>query len=172
LPVANIQHQIEQKAGEMGVDWPETEKAVLIRSIDTLWVEHLEAMASVRQGIGLRGYGQRDPLIEYKKEAYRQFGELNSLIQREVVYSVFKVAKNLENLSFPKKLKLKTKHIRIPFLWSEDFGLFSSHTKTLLFGLGSGKTQPQLHEPNFDFPDELIPTGVSMFWEIIEQIHN
>ncbi|RPA67513.1 amidohydrolase [Cyclobacteriaceae bacterium YHN15] len=71
-----------------------------------------------------------------------------------------------------KKLKLKTKHIRIPFRWSEDFGLFSSHTKTLLFGLGSGKNQPQLHEPNFDFPDELIPTGVSMFQEIIEQIHN
>lgn len=71
-----------------------------------------------------------------------------------------------------KKLKLKTKHIRIPFRWSEDFGLFSSHTKTLLFGLGSGKKQPQLHEPNFDFPDELIPTGVSMFEEILHQLHD
>jgi amidohydrolase len=71
-----------------------------------------------------------------------------------------------------KKLKLKTKHIRIPFRWSEDFGLFSSHTKTLLFGLGSGKKQPQLHEPNFDFPDELIPTGVSMFQEILHQLHD
>lgn len=70
-----------------------------------------------------------------------------------------------------KKLKLKVKHIRIPFRWSEDFGLFSKHTKTLLFGLGSGKKQPQLHEPNFDFPDELIETGVNMFWEIIKQNH-
>ncbi|WP_291785010.1 amidohydrolase [Cecembia sp.] len=70
-----------------------------------------------------------------------------------------------------KNLGLKTKHIRIPFRWSEDFGLFSSYTKTLLFGLGSGKKQPQLHEPNFDFPDELIPTGVDMFKEIIQQVH-
>ena len=70
-----------------------------------------------------------------------------------------------------KNLDLKTKHIRIPFRWSEDFGLFSSYTKTLLFGLGSGKNQPQLHEPNFDFPDELIPTGVKMFKEIMQQLH-
>ena len=48
-------------------------------------------MSSVRQGIGLRGYGQRDPLVEYKKEAFRLFNELNSLIQKEFVYSIFKV---------------------------------------------------------------------------------
>ncbi|MCH7397962.1 amidohydrolase [Belliella sp. DSM 107340] len=70
-----------------------------------------------------------------------------------------------------KKLKLKTKHIRIPFRWSEDFGHFSNHTKTLLFGLGAGKKQPQLHENNYDFPDDIIPTGVKMFEEIINQIH-
>ncbi len=80
-----------EKLRGAGVDWPRIEKAVLIRSIDTLWVEHLEAMASVRQGIGLRGYGQRDPLVEYKKEAYRLFTDLNGLIQKEVVYSIFKV---------------------------------------------------------------------------------
>ncbi len=83
--------EIEDKAKEMNVNWLELEKAVLLRSIDTLWIEHLEAMSSVRQGIGLRGYGQRDPLVEYKKEAYRLFNELNSFIQKEVVYSIFKV---------------------------------------------------------------------------------
>ena len=83
--------EIKARALEAGVNWPELEKAVLIRSIDTLWIEHLEAMASVRQGIGLRGYGQRDPLVEYKREAYRLYNELNSLIQKEVVYSIFKV---------------------------------------------------------------------------------
>lgn len=70
-----------------------------------------------------------------------------------------------------KKLDLKTNHIRVPFRWSEDFGLFSNFTKTLLFGLGSGRKQPQLHEPNFDFPDEIIPTGIQLFMGIIEQIH-
>jgi len=72
--------------------WLKIEKGVLIRSIDALWIEHLEAMAHMRQGIGLRGYGQRDPLIEYKKEAYYLFNELNSLIQKQVVYSIYKVA--------------------------------------------------------------------------------
>jgi preprotein translocase subunit SecA len=79
------------KAESAGLNWQEIEKAILIRSIDTLWVEHLEAMSSLRQGIGLRGYGQRDPLVEYKKEAYGLYNELNNLIQKEVVYSIFKI---------------------------------------------------------------------------------
>ncbi len=83
--------QTKAKAEETGWNWIELEKSVLIRAIDTLWVEHLETMASVRQGIGLRGYGQRDPLVEYKKEAYRLYNELNNLIQKEVVYTIFKV---------------------------------------------------------------------------------
>ncbi|MGY6521839.1 MAG: amidohydrolase [Mongoliitalea sp.] len=68
-------------------------------------------------------------------------------------------------------LNLSILHASQPFRWSEDFGLFSTHTKTLLFGLGSGTSQPQLHEPNFDFPDEIIPTGVGIFKKIIELIH-
>jgi preprotein translocase subunit SecA len=88
----NIYDKIKPKSKEMGIDWSQVEKAVLIRSIDTLWVEHLEAMDYMRRGIGLRGYGQRDPLVEYKKEAYQLYNELNNLIQKEVVYSIFKVA--------------------------------------------------------------------------------
>ena len=68
-------------------------------------------------------------------------------------------------------LGLDIRHVEKPFRWSEDFGLFSSHTKTLLFGLGSGLDQPQLHESNFDFPDELIETGVRMFAEIANKHH-
>ncbi|PIP33587.1 preprotein translocase subunit SecA [Candidatus Falkowbacteria bacterium CG23_combo_of_CG06-09_8_20_14_all_49_15] len=82
---------LAQTASANGVDWPQVEAAVLLRSIDTLWIEHLEAMASMRQGIGLRGYGQRDPLVEYKKEAYRLFAQLNDLIRQEAVYSIFKI---------------------------------------------------------------------------------
>lgn len=68
------------------------ELAVYLRSIDTLWIEHLEAMSYLRTGIGLRGYGQRDPLVEYKKEAFQMFNTLMSSIQNQVVYSIFKVA--------------------------------------------------------------------------------
>ncbi len=68
------------------------EKAVLLRSIDTLWVEHLEAIGYLRTGIGLRGYGQRDPLIEYKKESYKLFMELLGLISKQTAQTIFKVA--------------------------------------------------------------------------------
>ncbi len=67
------------------------ERAVKLRSVDTLWVEHLDQMDHLRRGIGLRGYGQRDPLVEYKKEAFELFHQLNSSIQNQVVYSLFKV---------------------------------------------------------------------------------
>lgn len=70
-----------------------------------------------------------------------------------------------------KALKLKTKHVRTPFRWSEDFGQFSNLTNTLLFGLGAGKKHPQLHENTYDFPDELIPTGVNLFTEVIRKIN-
>jgi preprotein translocase subunit SecA len=70
----------------------EIEKQMLLRSIDNLWVDHLVAVDYLRTGIGLRGYGQRDPLVEYKKETYRMFNELLSLIQKELVFSIFKVS--------------------------------------------------------------------------------
>lgn len=72
------------------LNFTEVEKGILIRSIDELWVEHLETVDYLRRGIGLRGYGQRDPLVEYKKEAFNLYQELNTLINRNVVYSIFK----------------------------------------------------------------------------------
>ncbi len=71
------------------------EKGVMIRSIDSLWVEHLESIDYLRRGIGLQGYGQRDPLVEYKKEAYRMYQELNSSIDRQIANSFFKAGESL-----------------------------------------------------------------------------
>ncbi len=68
------------------------EKAVYLRAIDNLWVAHIDTLERIRQGIGLRGYGQRDPLVEYRKEAYQLFNELLDAIQNQVVYSIFKIA--------------------------------------------------------------------------------
>ncbi|HJV32924.1 MAG TPA: preprotein translocase subunit SecA [Patescibacteria group bacterium] len=66
-------------------------RGLSMRSMDTLWTEHLDAIDHLRKGIGLRGYGQRDPLVEYKKEAYRMWNELLHAIERQVVYSIYKV---------------------------------------------------------------------------------
>ncbi|MFA7702752.1 MAG: preprotein translocase subunit SecA, partial [Patescibacteria group bacterium] len=86
----------------VNINFAEIEKGILIRSIDTLWIEHLETIDYLRRGIGLRGYGQHDPLVEYKKEAYLMFSELNSLIQKQVVYSIFKTGDALGGLSAEK----------------------------------------------------------------------
>jgi len=68
------------------------ERAVILNAIDSRWVDHLQAIDNLRTAIGLRGYGQRDPLVEYKREAYQLFQQLLASIQNEVVYSVFKIA--------------------------------------------------------------------------------
>jgi preprotein translocase subunit SecA len=68
------------------------EKGLYLRAIDLLWMEHLDQMAYLREGIGLRGYGQRDPLVEYKREAYQMFTELMSNIQKQLVYNIYKIS--------------------------------------------------------------------------------
>ncbi|MBI4414888.1 MAG: preprotein translocase subunit SecA [Candidatus Kerfeldbacteria bacterium] len=82
------------------------EKNILLRSIDTLWVEHLDHMEHLRRGIGLRGYGQRDPLVEYKKEAYELFHQLNANVDEQVVYSIFKVGVGPAAQARPAKLRM------------------------------------------------------------------
>ncbi len=67
------------------------ERAVYLRTIDMLWVEHLTTMDELRTGIGLRGYGQRDPLVEYKQEAYKLFQALLRNIESSVARTIFKV---------------------------------------------------------------------------------
>ena len=57
-----------------------------------------------------------------------------------------------------------------PFAWSEDCGHFTSRFKGALFGLGAGEDHPALHNPEYDFPDDLIDPGVSLFSEIINRL--
>ena len=69
----------------------EMERMVMLRAIDTLWQEHLDTMEHLRDSVRLRGYGQRDPLIEFKREGYDMFERLLAEIDREVVNLIFKV---------------------------------------------------------------------------------
>jgi preprotein translocase subunit SecA len=80
------EHQIEQiQPGLMR----QAERFFILQQIDTLWREHLQAMDALRESIGLQGYGQKDPLIEYKQEGYEMFIEVMTDIRRNVVYSLF-----------------------------------------------------------------------------------
>ena len=67
------------------------EKFVMLSVIDKLWMNHLDAIDNLRQGIGLRGYAQRDPLVEYKNEAFRMFESLVFSIDDEIVHRIYKV---------------------------------------------------------------------------------
>jgi preprotein translocase subunit SecA len=67
----------------------QAERFFILQQIDTLWREHLQAMDSLRESVGLRGYGQRDPLIEYKREGYDMFFGMLADIRRNVVYALF-----------------------------------------------------------------------------------
>ena len=67
----------------------EAEKFFMLQQLDTLWREHLQSMESLRESVGLRGYGQKDPLIEYKNEGYDMFLEMMISFRRNVIYSMF-----------------------------------------------------------------------------------
>ncbi len=65
------------------------ERLLLLRAIDTHWVQHLTAMENLRTGVGLQAYGQRDPLVVYRSEGNKMFGNLQVAIESEVVHTVF-----------------------------------------------------------------------------------
>ncbi|MFB8795688.1 MAG: preprotein translocase subunit SecA [Microcoleus sp.] len=67
----------------------DAERFFILQQIDTLWREHLQQMDALRESVGLRGYGQKDPLIEYKTEGYELFLDMMTDIRRNVVYSLF-----------------------------------------------------------------------------------
>ncbi|NLF23210.1 MAG: preprotein translocase subunit SecA, partial [Lentisphaerae bacterium] len=77
---------------------PIMERQVVLQAIDTQWQEYLRAMDELRHGVGLRAYGQRDPLIEYKREAFSMFEELMNQIKAEIAQSVFRASTSVENL--------------------------------------------------------------------------
>jgi preprotein translocase subunit SecA len=90
--IAGVEEAYERKRAETGEEGMRVlERLVLLRVIDSLWIEHLTAVDDMRRGIGLRAYSQRDPLNEFKVEAYRMFDELKSTIRHDVSNTVFRV---------------------------------------------------------------------------------
>ena len=83
----------EEREVKAGVELArQMEVFVYLTTIDQLWIEHLDTMDDLRSGIGLRGYAGREPLVEYRKEAYELFEKLIAEIDFEIVHRIFKVA--------------------------------------------------------------------------------
>ena len=75
----------EKMIAEIGIDMREFERVVLLSAVDRRWMDHIDAMDQLREGIGLRAYGQRDPIVEYKHEGYAMFEEMTHLIQEDTL---------------------------------------------------------------------------------------
>ena len=69
----------------------ELERVVLLKVIDARWMDHIDDMDQLRQGIGLQAYGQRDPLVEYKMTGYNMFGEMTNMIAETTIRTLFNV---------------------------------------------------------------------------------
>jgi len=83
----------EEREKELGPEnMRELERLVTLRVVDEKWMGHLDAMDQLRQGIGLRAYGQRDPLVEYKYEAYDMFNMMVEEIQEDIVRYIYHVS--------------------------------------------------------------------------------
>ncbi len=122
----------------------------------------------------LRAFENRDMGILTKQcEAIIQENAKNEKLQYSIDYSeVFPATiNNPACLAIIKKSaiesNLDTKVVSNPFKWSEDFGYYSEHYQTGFFGIGAGEKQPALHNPNYDFPDELLSSGVELFHRIL-----
>ena len=97
LAHANYEHQadsIAQQLAELGqtaIQNPmgELERVILLRVVDEYWMDHIDAMTELRQGIGLRAYGQSDPVVEYKREGYDMFEEMIAAIQEETLRRLY-----------------------------------------------------------------------------------
>ena len=87
-----IEEAYKRKEQELGAELLHLlEKMIMLRTIDTLWKDHLLGIDGLREGIGLRGYGQKDPLIEYKREAFEMFAGMMDRLKRDVLEHLFRV---------------------------------------------------------------------------------
>jgi len=92
----------------------ELEKFIMLQAVDNQWKDHLLSMDHLKEGIGLRGYGQRDPLKEYQREGYETFLDMSNRIKEETVRNLFlvKIAgqEDLEELAPPKEQEMLLSH--------------------------------------------------------------
>ena len=88
---SSIVKGLEFQKTHLGQFFIQVSKMILLQTIDQRWKEHLQRMDQMREWIGLRGYAQKDPLVEYKQEAFKMFEEMNGFIRGETLEKLFKI---------------------------------------------------------------------------------
>ncbi len=84
------EEKIQKYKDEMDVDFTELERMVFLKNIDTKWIDHIDSMDQLKKGISLRGYGNVDPVVEYKKEGFEMFEDLTASIQDDTITLLLK----------------------------------------------------------------------------------
>ncbi len=127
--------------------WRSAEKAIALRTLDQLWMDHIDTMAHLREAVSLRGYAQRDPLVEYKSEGFRQFETLVSAIRRDTVRTLFRAEIQvqapqavLEQFASPIPSQLQTNEDQLA---SQSAGGISAQTMADAFAGEIPKVQQQ-----------------------------
>nr|WP_299032102.1 amidohydrolase [uncultured Tenacibaculum sp.] len=168
-------------AEKESINAPESSDFILITPV---YITMGEKAYGISAGYGevhftLRSWGTKQ--IEEKKEKLEQllnqlqlkyslkiktswFEEFYSSINNEEAVSIIKKSAEKQNLSI--------NEIKTPFKWGEDFGLFTQKYKGAMFGLGAGRNTPALHNPDYDFPDDITMTGVQLFYSIAKEVLN
>ena len=88
---ADLKAAYAAKIERLGESAPEFQKWICLQILDSKWKDHLYALDRLKEGIGLRGYGQRNPLVEYKRESFDMFTEMNDRMQAEIVRYAYRM---------------------------------------------------------------------------------
>ncbi len=113
-----LNNAFEYKVHEFEDDFPNIVKMVSLEEFDKKWVDHLELMKDVREGIGLQGYAQRDPLVEYKNQAFRMFESFIKSVDAEIARKFFKLVKVVQQT--PREIQVSTNQNQIEDVLSGD----------------------------------------------------
>jgi preprotein translocase subunit SecA len=132
------------------------EKALILQTIDTMWMNHLDEIDYLRDSVGIRGYGQRDPLTEYKREAFGMFSYMMESIKSLVVTNIFRVA-----AVAPQNQQVPTPAKNLSYKGAEESGQFSSAKEQGGVSSGEGKSSAQAPIVNRDKigRNDLCPCG-------------
>jgi len=90
----------------------DAERIILLRTVDSKWMDHIDAMDQLRQGIGLRAYGQRDPVVEYKFEGFNMFEEMNFNIQQDAIKMIMSLRVDNKETLKPKATPIITNDLK------------------------------------------------------------
>ncbi len=150
-----------QKKEQLGKEiWNSAQKSLYLRSLDTLWMNHLDEIDYLRQGIGLRGYGQRDPLIEYKREAFDLFLGLMDAVRKTYLMTILKIgeAERMVQREAPREMQFRGASEEI-----ESFATLKGTAQASALSSGSSEgeisKQAPIHNENITGRNDPCPCG-------------